>query len=559
MITNIVFLQKHNAYCKNLECMKTKFFTLFIVALLSIANVEAVVKYYFYVQLANKNNTPYSLATPSEYLSARAIARRANFNIAIDSTDLPINQSYVSQIANLGLTVHCRSKWMNGLTLLVADSTKMNQVRALPFVKWAKYTGKIDVAQPAKARKSKYDTQVYNYGSSATQLNQINASYLHNLGYTGKNIHVAVLDAGFTNVNTNHGFDSLRMQGRLLGTKDFTEAIPNIYGSDAHGANVLSIMTGNYPNQYLGAAPHASFWLIRTEYTPSEYVSETDFWVAGIEFADSVGVDVANSSLGYTTFDDPSMNYTYANMNGTFSRASRAATLAAQKGIIVCNSAGNEGDKTWHYIGVPADADGIVTVGAATSVGAPSVFTSYGPAADGRQKPDLSAMGSSTAYINTSGALTAGNGTSYSSPIMAGMFACFLQYAKANFNSYSIETLIQSAKQSANLYSAPTVRLGYGIPNFQTACAYLPANVEIQKQTDNELHLFRNKESNMLIVNYKTDEPSSVSLFTLSGMLVYKGTITNNQTTISTTGFATGIYLLKVAGRNSKHFQKVVL
>ncbi len=539
--------------------MKIKILTLFFAVLLSLVNVEAVVKYYFYVQLANKNNTLYSLSTPSEYLSARAIARRASFNIAIDSTDLPVNQSYVSQIANLGITVHCRSKWMNGVTVLVADSTKMSQVRSLPFVKWAKYTGKINVAQPAKPRKSKYESQVYNYGSSATQLNQVNASYLHNLGYTGKNIQVAVLDAGFTNVNINPGFDSLRLQGRLLGTKDFSEPTQNIYNSDSHGANVLSIMTGNYPNQYLGAAPHASYWLIRTEYAPTEYVSETDFWVAGIEFADSVGADVANSSLGYTTFDDPSMNYTYANMNGTYSRASRAATMAAQKGIIVCNSAGNEGDDPWHFIGVPADADGIVSVGAATSTGEPSVFTSYGPSADNRQKPDLTAMGTSTAYINTSGALSAGNGTSYSSPIIAGMFACFLQYAKANFNSFSIQTLIQSAKQSANLYSAPTYRLGYGIPNFQTACAYLPANLQVEKQTENELKLFQNKGSNMLIVNYISKEPTTLSLYTLSGMMVYKSTITNHQTSISTASFASGIYLIRVVGENVNHFQKIIL
>jgi len=539
--------------------MKIKILTLFFAVLLSLVNVEAVVKYYFYVQLANKNNTLYSLSTPSEYLSARAIARRASFNIAIDSTDLPVNQSYVSQIANLGITVHCRSKWMNGITVLVVDSTKMSQVRSLPFVKWAKYTGKINVAQPAKPRKSKYESQVYNYGSSATQLNQVNASYLHNLGYTGKNIQVAVLDAGFTNVNINPGFDSLRLQGRLLGTKDFSEPTQNIYNSDSHGANVLSIMTGNYPNQYLGAAPHASYWLIRTEYAPTEYVSETDFWVAGIEFADSVGADVANSSLGYTTFDDPSMNYTYANMNGTYSRASRAATMAAQKGIIVCNSAGNEGDDPWHFIGVPADADGIVSVGAATSTGEPSVFTSYGPSADNRQKPDLTAMGTSTAYINTSGALSAGNGTSYSSPIIAGMFACFLQYAKANFNSFSIQTLIQSAKQSANLYTAPTYRLGYGIPNFQTACAYLPANLQVEKQTENELKLFQNKGSNMLIVNYISKEPTTLSLYTLSGMMVYKSTITNHQTSISTASFASGIYLIRVVGENVNHFQKIIL
>lgn len=538
--------------------MKIKIFTLFFAVLLSLANSDAVVKYYFYVQLANKNNTPYSLSTPSEYLSARAIARRASFNIAIDSTDLPVNATYISQIANKGVTIHCRSKWMNGVTVLTSDSSVMSQVRSLPFVKWAKYTGKIDVAQLTKPQKSKYESHVYNYGSAATQLNQVNASYLHNLGYTGKNIHVAVLDAGFTNVNINHGFDSLRLQGRLLGTKDFSEPTPNIYNSDTHGANVLSIMTGNLPNQYLGAAPHASFWLIRTEYSPSEYESETDFWVAGIEFADSVGADVANSSLGYTTFDDPAMNYTYSNMNGTHSHASRAATIAAQKGIIVCNSAGNEGNKAWHYIGVPADADGIVSVGATTSTGEPSDFTSYGPTSDNRQKPDLSAIGTATAYINTSGGLQAGNGTSYSSPIMSGMFACFLQYAKTNFSNFSIQTLIQSVKQSANLYINPTYRLGYGIPNFQTSCAYLQTMIDVV-QTDQTVRIFQNRASKLLILNTQIDEEITVSLYSLSGITLYRTVTTNKHTHISTAGYANGVYILQVSGTGVNETKKIII
>ncbi|MFZ4582303.1 MAG: S8 family peptidase [Paludibacter sp.] len=537
--------------------MRFKIIAFSIVLFFSIQYASAITKYYFYVQFANKNNTSFSLSNPSDYLSARAIARRTAFNIPIDSTDLPVNQTYVNQISNLGHKVYCRSKWMNGITVLVTDSSLMSQIRNLSFVKWAKYTGKVDVAQAAP-RKAKLP-QTLNYGTSATQLNMVNASYLHNLGYTGKNIHVAVLDAGFLNASNNVGFDSLRLQGRLLGTKDFTELTPNIYGSDSHGANVLSIMTGNISNQYLGAAPHASFWLIRTEYAPTEYVSETDFWVSGIEFADSVGVDVVNSSLGYTTFDDPVLNYTYANMNGTFSRASRAATLAAKKGIIVCNSAGNDGNKTWHYIGVPADAADIVTVGAAESTGIPSVFTSYGPTADNRIKPDLSAMGTSTAYINTSGGLSSGNGTSYASPIMAGMFACFLQYAKANFNNFTIQSLIQSAKQSANLYTTPTDRLGYGIPNFQTACAFLPAMLDVIKQTDKDIHVFQNNAAKLLIINTQNADNLTIALYSLSGMLLHKSTISNKQASISTAGFASGMYILQVSGNGTSKTQKIVI
>jgi len=539
--------------------MKIKIITLFFAVLLSLANSVAVVKYYFYVQLANKNNTPYSLSTPSEYLSARSIARRVFFNIPIDSTDLPVNTTYISQIAAKGVSIHCRSKWMNGVTVLTADSSLMSQVRALPFVKWAKYTGKIDVAQLTKPQKSKFESQTYNYGTAATQLNQVNASYLHNLGFTGKNIHVGVLDAGFLNANTNPGFDSLRLQGRLLGVKDFSEPTPNIYGSDSHGSNVLSIMTGNLPNQYLGAAPHASFWLIRTEYAPSEYLSETDFWVAGIEFADSVGVDLVNSSLGYTTFDDPAMNFTYSNMNGTFSRASRAASLAAQKGIIVCNSAGNEGNKTWHYIGVPADAAGIVSVGAATSTGDPSSFTSYGPTADSRIKPDLSAMGTSTAYISTAGTTASGNGTSYSSPVMTGMFACFLQYAKANLSGFNIQTLIQSAKQSANYFASPTDRLGYGIPNFQQAAFIMTMLTAADQNPKNDVFIYQNKSANNLQIISNFSKETTVTLYTVSGIAVYSRTLNDFQAAIATSGFANGIYFVKVSGNGQTVTKKLIL
>jgi len=539
--------------------MKIKIITLLFTFFFISSNLEAVSKYYFYVQLANKNNSPYSLSSPTDYLSARAIARRTAFNTPIDSTDLPVNQTYISQIVSKGVSIHCRSKWMNGVTVLATDTNVMSQVRTLPFVKWTKYTGKIDVAQPIGARKSKFATQTYNYGTAATQLNQVNASYLHNAGYTGRDIHIGVLDAGFLNANVNAGFDSLRLQGRLLGTKDFSEPVPNIYGSDSHGSNVLSIMTGNLLNQYLGAAPHASYWLIRTEYAPSEYLSETDFWVAGIEFADSVGVDVVNSSLGYTTFDDPAMNFTYANMNGTFSRASRAATLAAQKGILIFNSAGNEGNKTWHYIGVPADADGIISVGAATSTAEPSVFTSYGPSADNRQKPDLSAMGTATAYINTSGALTAGNGTSYSSPLMAGMFACFLQYAKANLNSFSMQTLIQAAKQSAHLYSTPTYRLGYGIPNFQQACFNLTILSDSGKTINNDLIVYRDENANDIQIWSKFINNASIAIYNLAGTKVYSNKLTDSPAIISTSGFAKGVYLIRIVENGISVSKKIVL
>lgn len=540
--------------------MEKRLLSLFLFISVPVFSVTSATSYYFYIQFANKNNSPYSLSNPSEFLSARAISRRASFNIHCDSTDLPVNPSYITQISNLGINTHSRSKWLNGITVLLPDSSIMSQVRALPFVKWARYTGKIDEASTVKSR-AKFESDVLSYGNAATQINQLNGTYLHNLGYTGKDILIGVLDAGFLNVNVNPVFDSLRLQGRLLGTKDMAEPGSDVFSHDAHGANVLSIMTGNLPSQYLGTAPHASFWLIRTEYGPTEYLVETDFWVSGIEYADSVGVDVVNSSLGYTVFDDSLMNFTYNDLDGTVSRASRAATLAATKGIIVCNSAGNEGNKTWKYIGSPADADGIVTVGSVTSTGVASVFSSYGPSSDGRVKPEICGMGSSTVLINASGASATGNGTSYSSPVIAGMMACFLQCAKAQVTTYSIPEILQSVFRSGNLYDSPTEQSGYGIPDFQKALANLTVLNTVKNAGYENLKVVYNSENKIinLVLNEISTETRYVRIYSATGNLLISKPIETNQLSLPVTSLSSGIYFVHVVGNKFSGSQKIII
>lgn len=526
--------------------------------------MTAANNYYFYVQFANKNNTPYSLSTPSAYLSARAIARRASFNISCDSTDLPVNPDYVNQIANLGIKIHTRSKWMNGITVLVNDSSIMSQVRTLSFVKKVQYTGRLSVASAVR-QKSKFESEAIDYGTALTQVNQINGSYLHNMGYTGKGIYVGVLDGGFNSVNTNPGFDSLRLSGRLLGTKDIAESNGNVYTMDAHGANVLSIMTGKLTgaSPYSGTAPHASFLLIRTEYGPTEYLVETDFWVSGIEFADSVGVDVVNSSLGYTTFDSVPMSFTYADMNGKVSRASRAATMAAEKGIIVCNSAGNDGrsTNTWHYIGSPADAEGIVSVGSVTSTGVASDFSSFGPTSDNRIKPEICGMGSSTAFIYTNGLRYTGNGTSYSSPVIAGMMACYLQYAKANFSNLSVPKILESVFKSGNQYSNPTAQLGYGIPNFQTAVNNLMTSNLFENKVGENFTVYYNPEISSVEVALceAPADKCSIRVYSLTGNLVLSKQIADAQTSLPTQNLSSGIYIVNIVGSKFNESQKIII
>jgi len=533
-----------------------------IMVLLNLLSLEAgVANHYFYVQFSDKNNSSYSLVNPTAYLSERALARRADFGLVCDSTDLPVNPDYISQVANLGVTVHSRTKWLNGITVLVNDSAIMNQVRALPFVKFVQFTGLKERPRSAPA-KIKSETQDVNYGTAVTQINQLNGFPLHNLGYTGKGIHIGVLDGGFMNVNTNPAFDSLRLQGRLLGVKDVILPGNNVYAEDAHGANVLSIIAGNMPGYYTGSAPHASFWLIRSEFGPTEYLVETDFWVSGIEYADSVGVDIINSSLGYSVFDDAAMNFSYTDMNGQVSRASRAAGIASKKGIIVCNSAGNEGNKDWRYITSPADADGIIAVGAATSEGVQSVFSSFGPSSDGRVKPEVTAMGTATALVNTNGTRVEGNGTSYSSPLIAGMMACLLQALKTQPPPYQISTILQSVFRSGNSYLTPNNMTGYGIPNFQTALgSLLTSNQWIPFGTKNARVSFQPALGavHVRLAAYDERFPALIQVYSVTGTLILSKTATEVEIYFPAKHFTSGIYAVRVSGNGFSETHKLIV
>jgi len=541
---------------------KAKITGLFILFLLiGTAGIRAQVSYYFYVQFTDKNNSPYSLSKPLEFLSERAVARRTSFGLSCDSTDLPVNPSYIQQITNLGIPVHCWSKWMNGATVLLTDSGMMSQVRSLPFVKFVEYTGLLTGNVLAPKGLSKVKT-TFDYGIAAGQINQLNGTALHNEGYRGKGIQIGVIDAGFMNVNINPAFDSLRLQGRLLGIKDIINPNSDIYSEDSHGAMVLSTMAGNVPGQYLGTAPDASYWLIRTEYVPTEYKVETDFWCSGIEFADSAGVDVATSSLGYSTFDDPSMNFTYADMNGKVSRASRAANLASTKGIIVLVAAGNEGNSDWHYISSPADADGIISVGAVTSTGIPSYFSSFGPSSDGRVKPEVCATGSSSAVISSAGIPSYGNGTSFATPIMAGMMACLLQRYKAIDAINDVPTLLNSVFKSGSLYNNPTDQMGYGIPDFVQAEKNLKTFDSIRQVEKGNYVVLYNSSFKTITIRF-TDgiypKNTTVRIYSMTGSQLVNQPLTESSTVLQSGKFQTGVYAVCVSENGKINTVKVVV
>ncbi len=525
--------------------MFKKYHLLILLLICAFSEITAV-NYYYYVQFKDKNNSPYSVGNPSAYLSQRALDRRAFFKIPIDNTDLPVNPDYVAQVANF-VTVHARTKWLNGVTVQTTDPNQINRVKNLECVSFVELTGQTTASGSlAPRQKLPQQTNDTHYGSAATQINQLHGAILHNNGYRGQGIQVAVIDGGFLNVNTNPGLDSLRNEGRLLGTKNFVSPQVDVFTEAIHGANVLSTMAGNLKDSYVGTAPKASYLLLQSEANNTETRVEPDLWISAIEYADSAGVDVTTSSLGYTTFDNATMNFTYNDMNGKSARASIAASMAVDKGILVINSAGNDGNKPWHYIGVPADAEKIITIGAVTNTGISSAFSSFGPSADGRVKPELCAMGTASALISPAGTVTYGNGTSYSTPIFAGLAACFLQAAKEKTPHLSLAELKEILIKSGSLYAAPTAQMGYGIPNFETAYNQL-INIATKYSTHQEevkIYVNQNDNTIKIIIRDNTVGKVHASLFNATGNLIMKNSYHQSSFDMSTRSLSSGVYIL---------------
>ncbi len=506
----------------------SRFFILIFVTSI-LASLNGWCQSYYWVGFTDKNNSPWSLSNPAEYLSQRAIERRENQNIAIDSLDLPVNPSYIGQVLRSGVSLVHSSKWLNGITIRTDISTFAEEAEQLPFIREVQLTkrngGQKSIYSKLVVPDFKSGIVVIDsllYGESSHQVFQINAHYLHNQGYKGEGMHVAVLDAGFYGVDQFVAFDSLRAEGRILGTRDFVEGDHYVYDGHFHGMSVLSAMAGNVPGQLIGTAPKASYWLLRSEDELSEFLIEEDNWIAAAEFADSAGVDVINSSLGYSTFDDPEMNHSYADMDGQTTRVTRGANVAASRGMLVVSSAGNEGRPTnpWKYIIAPSDGDNVLAVGAVNKEGVPAPFTSYGPAYDGDVKPNVAAVGWNTILQRSNGEIGTGNGTSYSSPVMAGA-ATVLWQANLHATAGQIKSAIE---QSAHLFLDPDSLLGYGIPDMKRADRLLEAEVPEKEDIPSVWRVYPNPVSDYIILQKNVStafKEVTLSFYTLDGKLVY--------------------------------------
>jgi len=481
----------------------------------------------YLVFFSDKENTPYSIFQPEQFLSERAIERRERHDIEITELDLPVDPNYLGQLEAIsGVEIVHHSKWFNAATI-ATDQSGLDAALELPFVVSYKMVVSDETQdglndkfaiQPSN-RSSQTAWPESDYGPSFNQIAMHNGHLLHDAGYRGEGMHIAVLDAGFTEVNNLSVFDNLYEENRLLGSRDFVDGDNDVYHGSSHGTHVLSTMAGFLTDSIIGTAPKASYYLMRTENSVSEYVTEEDNWVVAAEYADSLGVDIINSSLGYSTFDDTTQNHTYSDMDGNTTRISRAADIAASRGILVVTSAGNSGSSSWHYITAPADADSALTVGAVTADSTHIFFSSFGPSSDGRVKPNLMAQGYLSVICNFDGGVQTGNGTSFSSPILAGVAACLWQ---AHYQQNNM-TILGALEESATHFTNPNDSVGFGIPNAWMAHENLPNDTSVPDfGVDESVSVFPNpfEEQFQVALKWENSHSIEVEFFDFSGRKV---------------------------------------
>ncbi len=537
-----------------------------VLLVMSSLAIAQVAPNYYAIEFTDKDNNAYSIENPEEFLSQRSMDRRANQGIGYDMTDLPITDSYVQQVAEIGVEVKRRVKWINTILVKTTDESLIDLVLDLPFVNSATKIADQIANPPLKPKnffeieenwpqeKPNYSqnksTSELDYGDDYDQINLINGIPLHDMGYQGQGMVIAVLDGGFIGADERIVFDSLWANNQILGSRDFASEENNAFSGSTHGTNVLSTMGANWPGQMIGTAPKADYWLIRTEYTDYENIIEEYNWLVGAAFADSVGADIINSSLGYTTYDDPAMDHTWDDLDGNTTIVTIGADLAAKKGILPVNSAGNEGSSSWQYISSPADGDSVFAIGATNIYGDIAGFSSRGYPLDPRIKPNICAVGSGTTVANAySDFITTSNGTSFSSPTIAGMTACLWQ-ANPGFTNQDIMNALQF---SASQASDPDNVYGYGIPDYFAANSLVGIS---KRETNFELlSIFPNPVKDQLFMN-KNMENVTLTIFDINGIAVYQSIFSGDQFAV---GFLSrGIYMLKIETDSKSYTAKFI-
>lgn len=521
--------------------MKKLYFLLILIA----ANFGYAQTEDAWVYFNDKPSSATFLANPLTMLTQRSLDRRTAQNISLDITDVPVEQTYITQItAATGITVMAKSKWLNALHIrgTQADIQALTGLSFVNHITFANHSlnpgGRIaQNSNKIQTVNKQYDVEVtYNYGGSQNQIEMLNGHLLHQQNFTGQGKIIAVLDSGFTGVNTAAPFQNLITNNQILGGYNFPDANTNYFFRHNHGTNVLSTMGGFADGQLVGTAPNAQYYLFITEDINSENPVEESYWVEAAELADYYGVDVINSSLGYFEYDNANYSYQYDDMVGNKAFASRGVNMAFNKGIVVVISAGNSGATANPHIGTPADAIGALTIGAVDATEVYAGFSSIGPSFDGRVKPDVCARGLQTTVSSTTGTITTSSGTSFSSPVMAGMVATFWS-AVPNLTAQQVVNFV---KQSADNYNSPTIQKGYGIPDFQLA---LNNALGLETIESNQSFLvYPNPAENQITFQLENKQKGIVYLYDVLGQNILTKEISENNNVIDIQNLSNGVY-----------------
>jgi hypothetical protein len=546
--------------------MKARFYYTIIFSLLTLVSWSQLAPDTYWIQFKDKNSSPFSINSPEVYLSERSIDRRQRYGIEIDSTDLPVNPRYLDSLISKGASIKNISKWLNGVAIYTTSIDVLNSIYSLDFVDESISNSSSFVSNYKPFNSSKNITSinedVFEYGNAFAQINLHNGQALHNNNYLGQGIQIAVIDAGFQSLNFVPAFDSIFDNNQIIGTWDFVEQDTNVYDDHNHGKAVLSTIAANIPGQILGTAPKAEFLLLRSENSSSEYKIEEINWVAAAEYADSVGVNIITTSLGYHNYNSPFNDYQWSDLNGNTAPITRATNIAAEKGILLTTSAGNEGTSSWRKITCPADAEGALTIGACTNTGQYASLSSQGNTTDGRIKPDLSAVGQGATVITGSSPLS-GNGTSYSTPIIAGLMACLWQVnlSKTNFE------MMDLIRRHSHQYMNPDSLMGFGIPNFSSAYDELTTDIKTLKNKETGLvKLYPTVFSNFILAKYASQkhETLDITVSSIDGRICKKLTFEVDSNTVELLQISelnhlpSGIYLFKFTTDEYQVIKRVV-
>ena len=500
---------------------------------------------YYWVSFKDKPLDANSILKPELFLSSKSIERRTFQHIQVSMSDVPLNINYLQQLSTLkGIQILQFSKWLNGVVLKITDTLQtsllLHSIASIRFVK------SVETIKPKHSKTFNTGAQSPDYAASRAQIQQMGVHCLHEHNFKGQQITIAVMDVGFIGVNQSAVFDSLMHSSRFKGGYNFVTGDHDVFKGGSHGTMVLSCLAANIPGKVIGAAPQANYWLFNTENGASETLLEEFNWIRAAEYADSVGVDIITTSLGYTEFDNPQQNHNYASLNGKTAPMSIAATMAARKGILVINAAGNEGNGPWKYISVPADADSILAVGAVDTTGRVASFSGYGPTADGRIKPDVSACGWGTWICDGASNCFYGNGTSFAAPLIAGAAACYWQQHKTLSN---IE-ILNRIKSKSSFAQKPNNRIGWGVPNL---CMPL---------TDLDFTLAWIKELKGVRIRLSETYYSELHLkiYNTQGQLVYVSALPISQWVHDMVlPLASGVYIFEIQSNRGVRTKKVII